>query len=259
MTSASRFTATCVAVAAFGYSVLHNFVLQPLTWRIHPDVLGACAGLVVFASIVAVPVVAYLWLTRRLRPRPATFTLSTVPQRPAFVVPESPAYRGVWAIALMVMAGNLIPAERVPNSDHVRLSTLSGFVPVLVLSAVLLAVAALAFLWLPTVSILLTPTGVTVRYLVGARNICWQDLFPGGPPSTARWTMPLRYHNPIGRAKDLDVLLLLFHVDREFLATAIRHYAERPEHRPDIGTSTELERLRIGFQRWRHPARAAQT
>ena len=259
MTSASRFTATCVAVAAFGYSVLHNFVLQPLTWRIQQDVIGACAALVAFASTVAVPVVAYLWLTRQLRPRPATFTLSTVPQQPAFVVPESPAYRGVWAIALMAMAGNLIPAERVPNSDHVRLSTLPGFVPVLVLSAVLLAVAALAFLWLPTVSILLTPTGVTVRYLVGARNVGWQDLFPGGPPSTVRWTMPLRYHNPTGRAKDHDVMLLLFHVDREFLATVIRHYAERPEHRPDIGTSRELERLRTGFQRWRHPARAAQT
>jgi len=36
-----------------------------------------------------------------------------------------------------------------------------------------------------------------------------------------------------------------------FLATVIRHYAEQPRHRDDIGTLTELERLTTGYAAWR--------
>ncbi|MGI5183824.1 hypothetical protein ACQEVZ_46975 [Dactylosporangium sp. CA-152071] len=257
MTLAWRVTAILVAVSAAGYVVLDKFVIQPLTWRIEPGILGLYAGLIAFASTVAVPVLTFLWLTRRLRPRPATFTLSADLDRPAFVAAESPMYRGIATIVFMMMAANLIPTERVPDSYRMRLSTPLGFVPVLVVEAAVLAVFALALVWLPNSSVRLTPTGLTVRYLLGSRSIDWHDLFPGGPPPTVRRTMPLRYRGRTGRARQLDVLVYTYHVDREFLATVVRHYAERPEHRPDIGTQTELDRLRIGFQhRVRRPAGA---
>ncbi len=59
-------------------------------------------------------------------------------------------------------------------------------------------------------------------------------------------------YQPLGGRPKVCCLSLWFpRVDRVFLATVMRHYAERPEHRRDIGTPAERDRLSAGFAAWR--------
>ncbi|MEV0131615.1 hypothetical protein AB0H83_24525 [Dactylosporangium sp. NPDC050688] len=245
-----RFVGTVAAVVALVATVTQKFVLQPLLWRVEPTALAFSVGMLAFVLALAGPVGGYLWLTRPPRRRPATFELAPAGQ--AFVVPPKHTVRGCWSIVMMWQAGNLIPYERVPDTDQIRLSTVPGVVPVFVALAAVLAVLAVVGLWLPGESLVLTPAGVTVRPALGrARDLRWEALLPGGPHPGGRLAMRLLYRTPDGRTKHLDVPLIHLDVDRVFVATVVRHYADHPERRHAIGTQQERERLRSAYTVWR--------
>ncbi|WP_433077826.1 hypothetical protein ACQP1P_35595 [Dactylosporangium sp. CA-052675] len=249
-----RTLATVLGVCAFAGVVTNSFVLQPLTWRAAPGGPGLVLGLFSTLVTVAGPPLVYLLLTRRLRHRPATF--ATVPGTAAFTVPMAQRYPGGVGVALMMVAGMLVPSERVPNTDRVRLDTLSGFVWVFAVLALILFGLGVANIWLMRYCAVLTPDNLTVRTLFGSCEVPWSQLYPGQPlmPSRRAWTLPLRYRQSDGRARTLGLSLSYLHVDRVFLATVVRHYAEHAEHRAHIGTRPELERLEAGFAAWRATA-----
>ncbi|GLL07545.1 hypothetical protein GCM10017581_092990 [Dactylosporangium matsuzakiense] len=207
---------------------------------------------------MAGPSLVYLLLTRRVRHRPATF--ATVPgtavSTAAFTAPMTQRYPGGVGVALMMAAGMLVPSERVPDTDRVRLDTLSGFVWVFAVLALILFGLGAANIWLMRYCAVLTADNLTVRTLFGRCAVPWSQLCPGQPPTPSRraWTLPLRYRRSDGRTRTLGLPLAYLHVDRIFLATVVRHYAEHPEHRAHIGTRPELERLEAGSVAWRTTA-----
>ena len=243
-----------LAVGALVAGGANKIVLQPLLWRVDPLALGFALGLVALVLLPVVPLLGYFALTRSLRHGPASLQVCTA--RRAFAVPPSPLHSGMFAIALMSMAGNMTPTERVQYTDRVRLATVPGTVPIVGASMVLMIAIAVLFLWLPRPSVTLTPSGVATRSILRRHDIPWPELLHGGPlvPDRHDPTMPLVYHRTDGSPQTLRVVLRQLHVDRVFLATVIRHYIEHPDHRSDIGTQAELERLETGFAAWRPPA-----
>jgi len=244
MSLAWKVTATVVAVAGFAALVVDRLVLQSMFWRIEPASTGTWASFAAFGTAMLGPPLGYLWLTRRLPRAPATFQRAD--DGAAFAVTGSPVQPGFLAIALMLLAGNVVPYEKVPDTDRIGLPAdpiLQGFVAL----PVLLVLAALAVLWLPDAGLRLTPAGITVRHAFRGHEIRWDGLLPGGP-HPGRWTMRLLHRGPDGDPRPCRVPAFRLYVDGVFLATVVRHYAERPAHRADIGTQTELDRLRTPFQ-----------
>ncbi|MET7422969.1 hypothetical protein [Dactylosporangium sp. NPDC005555] len=242
-----RVTATFVALGGLAGFVVQKFVLQPLTFRIEPVWLSLAAALLALGLFAAAPFLLFRWLTRGLRPRPATFAVTGG----AFVAPVSPEHFGLQAIGAALVAGQLLPVERMPDTDRVRLSTLPGFVEIAMTMTVVLMVLGLAILWLSRPEVTLTPAGITLRQLPRSRTVAWDDLLPGGPHTPTGQTMRLLRRTPAGRPKRLAVLVGRSHIDRAFLSSVIRHYVERPEHRADIGTPEELDRLEAAYSAWR--------
>jgi hypothetical protein len=244
MSLAWRVTATVVAVAGLAALMVHRLVLQSMFWRIEPTSRGTWASFATFGIAMLGPPLGYLWLTRRLLRAPTTFQRAD--DGAAFAVDGSPVKPGFLAIVLMLLAGNVVPYEKVPNTDRIGLPAdpiLQGFIAL----PVLLALVALAVLWLPDAGLRLTPTGITVRHAFRSHEIHWDDLLPGGP-HPGRWTMRLLHRGPDGDPRSCRVPVFRLYVDGVFLATVARHYAERREHRADIGTQTELDRLRTDLQ-----------
>ncbi|GAA1539489.1 hypothetical protein GCM10009827_068460 [Dactylosporangium maewongense] len=245
MPLAWRVTATVVASAGFAAVWVHRFVLQAMFWRIEPASTGIWVSLGTAGVALLGPLLVYLWLTRRQLRAPATFQRDGA----AFVAPGSPVLPGFLAIALMSQAANTFPFDRVPGTDRIGLPTdpvLQGFIAL----PALMVLAALALLWLPGAGLRLTPAGVTVRNVFRTHDIRWDDLLPGGP-HPGRWTVRLLHRGPDGVARSRRIAVFRLHVNTVFLTTVLRHYAERPEHRADIGTQTELDRLGTGFQQWK--------
>ena len=237
MSLAWRVTATVLAVAGFATVVVPKFVLQEM----FPAADRTWLGLAAYGLAVLVPLLVYLWLTRRLLRVPATFQR----EDGAFIVPGSPVWPGFLAIALMVQAANTVPYEGVPGTDRIGLPTdpvLQGFIAL----PALMVVAALALLWLPGAGLRLTPTGTTVRHAFRTCELRWDDLLPGGP-HPGRWTIRLLRRGPDGKPLPCRIPVFRLHINSVFLAGVVRHYAEHPEHRPDIGTQAELDRLQAGF------------
>jgi hypothetical protein len=85
-------------------------------------------------------------------------------------------------------------------------------------------------------------------------RLAWDRLAPLSPPPPAKRrprnikvylnVPPLPGQYPF--SEDLPAGWL--HVDPAFLAAAVRHYVEHPEHRAAIGTAEELTRLRSAVQ-----------
>lgn len=196
--------------------------VQPLTWQIRPLGAAVPAGLGVLLVCAVAPILAYALVVRPGRGRPATLSVDRRHRR--FVAPNSPYVSGYTAIMLMFLAGGLIVTERVPNGDRMRVSELAFAVPVSVVAVMLFVAAAAVLLFGNRPSVSLDATGLTVTGFIRRTTVRWSDLVPGGPLPYLR----------VGR----------LHVDPAFLTATIRHYVERPEHRPVIGTGTELARLR---------------
>ena len=54
-----------------------------------------------------------------------------------------------------------------------------------------------------------------------------------------------------GRPKRCELPMFRLRIDAAFLATVVRHYAERPEHRAAMGSQDELDRLESAYTAWR--------
>jgi hypothetical protein len=248
MTPAWRIAATLAAAVTAGVVVTNKVLLQPLYWRIQPESLGLWIGAAAYLLAPAVPALLYLWWVRRSMRTPATFQVAA--DGPAFVVPGSPVFPGLVACALMLQAGNLLPYERVPDTDRVQLSQDIELLAPFAGLAALMAAVALALIWLPAPSVRLTPDGIAVRQPLRARAVRWEELLPGGPHPAGRWSMRLLY-DVDGRRRHCAVPVYRLRADAVYLASVVRHYAERPEHRAAIGTRDELDRLASAYAAWR--------
>ncbi|GAA3452144.1 hypothetical protein [Dactylosporangium matsuzakiense] len=254
MPFAWKITVTGLGLGGFAALAVRTLVLQAMFWRMEPAWTGVLlsfgTGLIV---MVGVPTAFAVLVRRWLRP-PATFTRAG--DGAAFVVPGSPVGPGFQAILLMLVASYAVPFEKVPGTDRIGLPGDPALPWLLALPALPILVA-LAIVWLPGTGLRLTPAGITVRRPLRTWEIGWDELLPGGPHPARRWSMRLLYRGPGARPRSCRVPMSGLAVDAVFLATVVRHYAERAEHRAGIGTEAELERLRAGFARWSAAGRPA--
>jgi hypothetical protein len=247
MSLAWRVTATAVALAGLVAVGVYKFVLLAMYWRIEPASTGTWVNIGTVVVAMFGPLLVYLWLTRRLLRAPATFHRGR--DEVAFVVSGSPAQPGFLAITLMVQAANTLPMERVPGTDRIGLPVDPGLQALMAVPA-LMVIAAFALLWLPGPELRLTPAGITMRNAFRTHHIRWDDLLPGGP-HPGQWTIRLLHSGPDGKTGSNRITVFRLHINAVFLATVLRHYAERPEHRAEIGTQAERDRLETGFQQWK--------
>lgn len=247
MSLAWRVTATVVALTGLVAVGVYKFVLLAMFWRIEPASTGTWVNFGTVGVAMFGPLLVYLWLTRRLLSAPATFHRAG--DGTAFVVPGSPVQPGFLAIMLMVQAASTLPYEGVPGTDRIGLPADPGLQALMAFPA-LMVVAAFALLWLPGPELRLTPAGITVRNAFRPHTIRWDDLLPGGP-HPGRWTIRLLHRSPDGKTGSSRITVFRLHINAVFLATVLRHYAERPEHRAGIGTQAEHDRLETGFQQWK--------
>jgi hypothetical protein len=99
-------------------------------------------------------------------------------------------------------------------------------------------------------SVHLTPAGVAVRQGRTRRHVDWAGIAVDGADvddvERPRYVTIVLAEAPVaGRfAPTVDIKLTYLAADPAELAAAINQYVANPEHRPAIGTVTELDRLR---------------
>jgi hypothetical protein len=235
--TALRWSAVPLGLLAFVLRVAMPLWLEPITWRFSfgPRLLMMAGALL---TAVLVPFGVFLLLNKADRRRPATFTS----EDGAFTVPPSPVYAGSQFMMWMVLSGNMVMTERVPNGDTMRLAQLgiashaSSVVGVGLFWAV-----GFAFLLVQRPQLRLDRTGLTIRRFRRTTRLAWDDLRPGGPPPPAkRRQRQLRVYLVGPPVVDRyppseDIPIGWLHIDPAFLADRIRHYVEHPEDRPAIG------------------------
>jgi hypothetical protein len=244
--AALRISTLGLGVLAFALRILHTFWWQPLSWRIHN--VGMWLGFLVAGLLVAalIPFALYVVLfVRAAAHPPATFDV----RNSAFVAPPSPANGGAQSIMFMFLAGGLLPTERVPGGDSMRLFSDPFLLPVAALVLAAFLGVAVAFAYLPRPRVRLDPDGLTIDRLLRRRVVLrWTDLAPGGPlppvPGRKRALKLFRTSAPVaGWTPGEELPAGWLYIDAAFLASAIRHYVEHPESRAAIGTPEELARL----------------
>jgi hypothetical protein len=246
--AAARLLAIPFALLACGLGALER------VWEGHlPTLSGKPLWLMAVATMASfvVPFGTYVVSTRR---RPAS--LRCEPGR--FVAPTSPArssapflIMALWLSGCALGGGiNEIGSE---FGDPAFFFWLAGII------------AALAFLPLivnrPTMS--LTPGGVVLeRFLSRPLVVEWDEVAPGQPPDPTRrnpreTVVGLRATQTLGPLGDFGTSIVLptglLHVEPRFIVAAIRHYAEDPTHRGEIGTEAEHDRMRDALRRQPQP------
>ncbi|MEV6816749.1 hypothetical protein [Micromonospora sp. NPDC051296] len=174
-----------------------------------------------------------------LRPRPAGLLVK--PEVRAFAT--EPSMSQVYmAVGFMFLASLLLGARGLVEV----VEGLSMVLPLLFLVGVGVHVAGG---W-RGVSVELRPDGVCQRDLTGSLMVPWEALAPGRPlPARSpglhpgpdlRTTGPVRRRGilPLGRRR-----LRIDNVHPWFIADAIRHYVDHPQHRAAIGEPAEYQRL----------------
>jgi hypothetical protein len=110
--------------------------------------------------------------------------------------------------------------------------------------AIIFAVAGWTLFRGPRVE--LRPGGLLVRSL-RTHLVRWESVLASGPPAPVekprQISLLVRRHPPAYGAYVVRILHRWLAVDGAFLAGAIRHYVDNPQHRADIGTRRELDRL----------------
>lgn len=244
------------AVLAFALRLGEKLWLEPFTWDTPSAVLGLLVFLGLLVGSVAVPSGGYLLLTRSARRRPKTWHLDAGKRR--FTAPVSPYGPGPWAIVAGWISGGTVPAERVPNEEHMRIARLGVMTSIIIVIAaaiMIIALLCLVLLAAPSAPILsLDSEGMTLRGLWRRTRLRWDELVPGGPPrpSTDNPAVLVLYQQkyaPAGsppRRRRLDPRRL--HIDTTFLADTIRRYADNPDRRAGIGTAEELTALQLSSE-----------
>lgn len=235
-----QISALLLGLAGFCLRLLIIFWWQPLTWD-WDEPIGFFVGFFVGLAIgVAVPVAAWcllFWLLWR-KVRPGVVEL----RAGRFVVPNNPAYGGTQFVAWMFMAGSLVPTERVPGHDAMRIYA----EPVLLIAsavtlAIFLAIAGTLLFW-PKPRIELTSTALEFHHFLSRQYLGWEELAPGGPPIPGRFQkLAVLVSGPRGWVPTTVPAMVL--AERTFVAALIRHYVEHPEHRAAIGSAAEHARL----------------
>lgn len=234
-------TALLLGLGAFALRVVVEFGIEPMSWRLSfaPAFAVYAAGAV---TALAVPLFAFTRLCPRPRPAPRTLLLGPDRGRAAFVAPTSPWVVGPFVIMLMFLAGNGLATDRAPDGQ-VSISP-AGWAQTLVTVAVIFTVAGWALFRGPRVE--LRPDGLLVR-TVGTRLVRWESMLASGPPAPVekprQISLLVRRQPPDYGAYVVRILHRWLAVDAAFLAGTIRHYFDNPQHRADIGTREELDRL----------------
>jgi len=239
-------------VLAFALSLGASLGLQPLVWRIEPDVAGLAVWLLLAAASMAVPAVAYALTTGAFGRRPVAWDSGAEEHR--FSAPASPR-QGVVLVISGWLAARLIPVERVPNQDRARIAQLGWVTTVFLLIAALLLIDVVLRSMTDRPDIALSPDALTLRRRVRRAEIRWDELVPGGPPRPAKRnpatidllrsaTAPTAPARPSRR---LSLPAAGLHIDSAFLAYTIRWYVEHPDRRCRIGDPAELKELQRGF------------
>ncbi|MEH1124484.1 hypothetical protein [Micromonospora sp. CPCC 206061] len=226
-------------LAGFVLRVAVEFWIEPLSWRLSflpAFAIYAAAA----ATALALPLLAFTRLCPRPRPTPREFVLGTDRLRPAFVAATSPWTIGPFVIMLMFLAGNGLATERAPDGAV----SISGWFRTVVTVGAIFGVAAWALWRGPRVE--LRPGGLLVRTL-RTHNVRWEALLASGPPAPVekprQISLLVRRQPPEYGAYVVRILHRWLAVDASFLAGSIRHYVDHPEHRADIGTPAEFDRL----------------
>jgi hypothetical protein len=238
-------------VLAFGLRLSQTLWLQPLTWQIHPFVLGLLTDVGSVVASVAVPIGGYLLLTRSTRSRPRTWQLD--PGDRSFTAMASPYGTGPGVIIGGWICGGVILTERVPNQEHMRIAQLGIGTTISIVVAALLMTTTLLSLVLGAVlnrtHLSLDADGMTLQRLCRRTRVRWNDRLPGGPPRPRRpnpMVLVLYQQQAApadGPARPLRLPAQQLHIDTTFLADTIRRYADNPDYRANIGTADELTTL----------------
>jgi hypothetical protein len=246
--TALRLSAIPLGLLAFTLRVAETLLVQPLTWHLGPST-ARLVWLTSLLAVVVTPFGIFVLLGAARRQRPSQFIL----HQARFVVPASPAYGGSMAIMVMGVSGSFVPVERVPDGDSMRLAQVDFALPASAFFVGTFWVAALAFALIDRPQVHLSPDGFTILRLRLTTSIAWNELAPGGPPTPAkRFPRVLKVYRDlppvVGRFPPReDIPAGLLHIEPAFLAAAVRHYVEHPEHRAGIGTAEELTRLKAAL------------
>jgi hypothetical protein len=214
-----------------------------------------------FALSFLVPAGIYLLVTRSARRQLRTLVVSASAGR--FVAGPSVKRAGVTAILLGWLTGGLLPTERVPNGDQMRVATFST--SLLIVTATLM-IAMVVAISLRTVRphLALDRDGVAVQGLLGHTAMAWDQIDRAGATSPSRDGKSLHVNRTAylvtgDPRTSVKIPVSDLHVDPSFLAAAIRHYVGHPEHRYAIGTADELGRLQSTLSEPRPPGSAVCT
>ncbi|GIM97800.1 hypothetical protein [Paractinoplanes toevensis] len=244
-----RLLAPPLVVLAFALSLTVSLRVRPATYRIEPTTAGIAVYLLLAAASAAVPAVTYALVTGAFRRRPAAWDSNPAGHR--FSAPPSPRQ----AAAMITSAGlvaQVVPVERVPNQDQVRIAQLGAFTMIMIVVVAVYLITIVVLSMTNSPSIVLSPKGLTLRRPLRRDEIRWDKLLPGGPPRPAKRNPGtidvLRSAATPGRpAERLSLPSDGLHIDAAFLAYAIRWYVEHPDRRAQIGNALELAELLRGF------------
>ncbi|MEU7999576.1 hypothetical protein AB0B66_00160 [Catellatospora sp. NPDC049111] len=215
---------------------------QPFLWQAYgPERLGYPLALLVgfllpLLAALVLPYAAYEWFARRHRSRPASFLV----RDGGFDAPVS-----ALAGRRIIMFGLLAFAVPVTESgDHGRQLLTDHLMLPLGVLLLLVGGTMVAGALRPGPVVRLTPDHLILggwrRTLVRWDAVARGDALPPAPGDT---TFYVREIQP-GRVRWHNLPVDLSHVDTAFLIAAVHHYTFHPEHRPAVGTETELQRLR---------------
>ncbi|GAB1693677.1 hypothetical protein [Krasilnikovia sp. M28-CT-15] len=245
--SVARLIAVPFALLAFALRVVTEFWVSPLALPLRPWPVSLAATVAAALAAVLIPLGGFWLCTRPAWRRPAAWGVDAGRRR--FVADLTPRWAGPQAVLVGWLGGGMVPHERVPGTDRVRIADLGVATDIWIVLAVVTLVAGVALVLAGRPRLILDPHGVTLRALWTRRRFGWDELVPGGPPPQAKpnpRVITLYRCPPAGSPGPLLPWHLSadrLHVDPAFLALSLRRYLDHPEHRSAIGTAGELVAL----------------
>lgn len=237
---AARRLAIPFVLLAFVLRPATTLWLEPITWRLGSDALGLLVRCLLSAASLALPLLAYLVVSRPGRQRPATWLLGSS----SFTAGASAKWAAPWTIILGWAAGGLIATERVPDQERMRLTEVQPVATISLVCALLVLGASFILLLLDRPTLTLNAAGLTLQRYLSPVVIGWPAI--EGPPALERRDRILVLKVQ-GESKPRELPTDGLHVNPRFLAHTIERYREAPDRRPAIGTTDELRALESGF------------
>ncbi|RZU49486.1 hypothetical protein EV385_1236 [Krasilnikovia cinnamomea] len=245
---AARLIAVPFALMTFALRVVADFWVDPLALPLRPWPVSLAATVAAGLAAGLLPLGGYWLCTRHAWRRPAAWHADA--NRGRFVADLTPRWAGPQAVLIAWFSGGLVPDERVPGTDRVRIADLGVVTDVWIVLAAIALVAGVAVVLAGRPRLTLDPGGVMLQSLVTRRRFGWNDLVPGMPPPPAKPSprVVTLYRRPPDASHGPFLPWRLpadrLHVDPAFLALSLRRYLDHPEHRQAIGTAEEIAALR---------------